>query len=77
MTTFSACLTNLKSLLLQSRDCSCYVSTPILAPPPLLLQKHTDLRAHEFAHSLRFVICLVSSKVTAPEVEDFIELILI
>ena len=52
MTTFSACLTNLTSLPLQSRDCSCYVSTPILALPPLLLQKRTDLRSHDFAHSL-------------------------
>lgn len=26
----------------------------ILAPPQLLLQKHTDLRAHEFTHSLHF-----------------------
>ena len=26
------------------------VSANILAPPPLRLQKHTDLRAHEFAH---------------------------
>jgi len=47
MTTFSASLTDLP----QSRDCSCYVSRPILAPPPLWLQKQTDLRAHDFAHS--------------------------
>jgi hypothetical protein len=51
MTTFSASLTNLGVLLSLWRDCSCYVSRPILAPPPLWLQKHTDLRAHEFAHS--------------------------
>ena len=50
MTTFSASLTNLTALLPQSRDSSCYVSRPILAPPPLWLQKHTDLRAHDFAH---------------------------
>jgi hypothetical protein len=49
-TTFSASLTNLTALLPQSRDTSCYVSRPILAPPPLWLQKHTDLRAHYFAH---------------------------
>ena len=50
-TTFSASLTNLTALLPQSRDTSCYVSRPILAPPPLWVQKHTDLRAHDFAHS--------------------------
>jgi hypothetical protein len=32
-----------------SHDCSCCVSRPILAPPPLWQQKHT--RAHDFAHS--------------------------
>jgi hypothetical protein len=32
MTTFSASLTNLTALLLQSYDSSCYVSRPILAP---------------------------------------------
>jgi hypothetical protein len=51
MTIFSASLTNLTDLLLQSRDCSCYVSRRILAPPPLWLQKHTDLCAHDFAQS--------------------------
>ena len=51
MTTLSASLTILTSLLLQSRDISCYVSRPILAPPPLRLQKHADLRAHYFAQS--------------------------
>jgi len=48
MTTFSTILTNLTVLLLQSGDCSRYVSRPVLAPPPL---KHTDLRAYEFAQS--------------------------
>jgi len=47
MTTFSASLTNLTALLTQSHVRSCYVSSPILAPPPLWLQKHTDLRAHD------------------------------
>ena len=51
MTTFSASLTNLTVLLPQSRDCSSYVSRPILAPPPLGLQEHTDLCAQDFAHS--------------------------
>jgi hypothetical protein len=41
----------LRAVLPQSRDCSCYVSRPIPAPPPLWLQKHTNLRAHDFAHS--------------------------
>jgi hypothetical protein len=50
-TTFSASLTKLMLLLPQSHDCSCYVSTPVLAPRPFWLQKHNDLRAHGFAHS--------------------------
>ena len=50
MTTFSKSLTHLMVLLPQSRDYSCYVSRPIRAPPPLWLQKRTDLRAHDFAH---------------------------
>jgi hypothetical protein len=54
MTTFSASLTSVTVLLPQSRDCSCYVSGPILTPPPLWLHKHTDLRAHDFAHSPDF-----------------------
>jgi hypothetical protein len=51
MTNFTASQTNLTGLLPQSHDCSCYVSRPVLAYPPLWLQKHTDLRAHNFAHS--------------------------
>ena len=35
MTTFNASLANLTAVLPQSRDYSCYVSRPILAPPPL------------------------------------------
>ena len=50
-TTSSASLASLTSLLPQSRDCSCYVSRPILARPPPCIQKHTDLRAHHFAQS--------------------------
>ena len=50
MTTFSSSHTNLTVILRQSHDCSYYVSRPILAPPRLWLQKHTDLRAHDFAH---------------------------
>jgi hypothetical protein len=29
-----------------------YVSRQILGPPPLWLQKHSDLRTHDFAHSI-------------------------
>ena len=53
-TTFSASLTYLTALLPQPRDCGCYVSRWILAPPPLWQQKHNDPRAHEFAHSPYF-----------------------
>jgi len=42
----SASSTNLTFLLPQSRVFSRYVVTPILAPPPLWLQKNTGLRAH-------------------------------
>ena len=48
MTTFRASLTNLTALLLQSHDCSCYVSRRILASPPLWLQYNTDLCAQDF-----------------------------
>ena len=51
LSTFSASLTNLAALLPQSHDCSWYVSRPIPAPPPRWLQKQSDLRAHEFAHT--------------------------
>jgi hypothetical protein len=54
MTIFSTSLTNINTRLPQSRDYSCNVSRPILAPPPLWLQKHTDLRAHDFAYSIDF-----------------------
>jgi hypothetical protein len=46
--TFSASLANF-TVLLQSHDCSCYVSRRILAHLPLRLLKHTDLRAKDFA----------------------------
>jgi len=51
MTTFSASLTNLTALLPHSRDYSHYVRRPILAPPPLWLQEHAELRARDLAHS--------------------------
>jgi len=47
MTTFSASPTN---LTLQSHDCSCYVSRPILAPPPLTAETHWS-SAHDCGHS--------------------------
>jgi hypothetical protein len=50
MTTTSARLTNHTVLLPQSQVCSYYVTRRTLAPPPLWLQKHTDLRAHECGH---------------------------
>jgi hypothetical protein len=72
MTTFSASLTNITVLLPQSHDCSCYVSKRVLALSPLSLQKHTDLRAHDFLwHQLRL------AKLPAPEAGDFVELILL
>jgi len=43
ITTFGSNLTTLTVL--------CCVSRWSLAPPPLWLQKHTDLQAHDFAHS--------------------------
>ena len=51
MTNFSASLTNILLFLLKSHNGCCYVNGPILAPPPFCLQKHTDLRAHDFAHA--------------------------
>jgi hypothetical protein len=45
-------LTNLNALLSQSHNCSCYVSRPILASPPLWLQKHTDLHV-QFSQTLQ------------------------
>ena len=51
MTTFSASLTNFTVHLPQSHDCSYYVSSRILSPPPPWRQKHTDLRAQDFANS--------------------------
>jgi len=46
VSTFSASLTNLSSLLPQSHDCTYYVSRSILAPPPLwLIYAHTTSRS--------------------------------
>jgi hypothetical protein len=77
MTTFIASLTNLTPLLPQSRDNSCYVIRPILAPPALWLQKNTDLCAHEFAHFPVIDINLGSLTVPASAAGDFAKLILL
>jgi len=50
MATFSASLTNLMVLLSLSHYCNYYVSRQILAPPSLLIQKHTVVPTQEFAH---------------------------
>jgi hypothetical protein len=68
-------LTNLTPLLPQSHDCSCYVSRPIMAPPPLWFRNDIDLCAHDFAQTCN--ISLVSQTLPAPEAGDFMELILI
>jgi hypothetical protein len=47
-------------------------SASILAPPPLGLQKHTDLRANDFAHS-PLVTRQGSLTVGMPEAGDFVE----
>ena len=50
MTTSRPSLKNLTVFQTQSRDCSYYVRRR-MTPTPLWLQKHTDRRAHESAHS--------------------------
>jgi hypothetical protein len=45
---FSASPIYLTTILPQSHDSSCYVSRPILAPPPLWQQKLSELSAHDF-----------------------------
>ena len=51
MTIFSPIHKNRTVLQPQWRECSCYLSRPMLAPQPFWLQKHTDLRTHDFVHS--------------------------
>jgi hypothetical protein len=53
--TWTASLTNLTALFPQSHDSIYYVSRPTTAPPPLWLQKHTDIRAHDFRVLSRLV----------------------
>ena len=74
-TTFCSGLTKFTALLPQLHDRSCYVSRPILAPQPLWLQKHTDLRAHDFAQSPDLWFSLGSLNIPVPEAGDFVELI--
>jgi hypothetical protein len=75
ITAFSASPANFTALLPESRDSSCYVSRPIPEPSPRL-QKHSDLRARDFAHSCFYIIlrCLTLS---APKAGDFVELIML
>jgi len=75
MKTLRASLTNLAALLPHSHDRSCYVSRPILAPPPFRLQKLTDLHEHDFAHSPTCDISLGWLRVPGPEAGDFVELL--
>ena len=74
MPRFRASLTNFKILLPQSRDYRCHV---ILTHPPFWLQKHTDLRAHDFAHLPTCDISLGALMLSAPEAGDFVKLILV
>ena len=68
VTTFRANITNLTGFLTQSRDWSCYVSWRILVSPAQRLQKHTDLRALDFAY-----ICGQHwPTLPAPEAGDFV-----
>jgi hypothetical protein len=76
-TNFRASLTNLTACLPQSHDCSSCVSTRILAPPPIWLQKQIDLSAYEFAHSPTYDISLDSLTLPAPEAGDSVELIML
>ena len=47
---FSAIQTTCTVLLYQRNYYSWYVSRPVLAPPPLWLQIHTDMRSHNVTH---------------------------
>ena len=76
MTTFSASLTKLTALLPQSHDYSCYVSRPIMAPPPIWL--HKLIYAHTTSRTLPTCdINLDSLTLPVPEAGDFVELIVL
>jgi hypothetical protein len=51
MTTFSATLINRTVPLPLPCDCRYYMIRRMLVSPPLGLLKHTELHAHDFAHS--------------------------
>ena len=51
VTVFAMSLTNLMVLVPQVCDCSSYVSSRVLDPVLLQLQKHTDVCANDLAHS--------------------------
>jgi hypothetical protein len=76
-TTVSVSLTNLAVLLPQSHDCIRYIVRPILAPPPLWMHKHTDLRANNFTHTPTLWHQPSSLILAASEAEEFVELILL
>ena len=79
MTIFSASLSNLSVRLPQSHVCRYYASWRALTPPMLWMQKHTDLRAHAFAHppDLWQHITAGSLTLPAPEAGEAAELILL
>jgi len=77
MTTFNASLKNLTALLLQSCDCSCYVSRPTLAPP-LSDCRNTLIYAHTILRTLpTYVISLISLPLPAPKAGDLVKLIVL
>jgi hypothetical protein len=66
-----------KDLLPQSHNCIYNVKRRILPPPPLRLQKHTDLCAHNSSILLTYDLRLGSLTLHAPEAGYFIKLILL
>jgi len=66
-----------KDLLPQSHDCIYNVKRRILPPPPLRLQKHIDLCAHNSSTLLTYDLRLGSLMLHAPEAGYFMELILL
>ena len=80
MTSFSTSLTNLTTYLPQSHDRNCYIRRPVLAPPPVWLQKHTDLLIYTYTISHTLSTCdisLGSLSLPAFAAGDVVELILL
>ena len=77
MKTFSASPTKLSVLLLQSYYCCYCASRRILAHPPLWMQKHTDLTAHDFEHFPELWHQSRLLKVPVSEAGDVVEIILL